>query len=166
MRDEKDHYKTLHVDPEADPDVITAAFRTLSKKLHPETDFTGIQEYRLAELTRAYKILHDPAERKAYDLRRAYRLRAVGPGLDEDEIEPTSHLAERVQAHLSGVDAGAERRLDFGRYAGQSLREIANVDTEYLRWLSRHSSGIRFRNEIIKLLNERVVVPYSSRDSR
>lgn len=165
MRDEKDHYKTLHVDPEADPDVITAAFKTLSKKLHPETDFTGIQEYHLAELTRSYKILHDPAERKAYDLRRIFRLRAMGPGGDEEEIEAPLHLAERVQAHMNGADAGADRRLDFGRYAGQSLRDIATTDVEYLRWLSRHSSGIRYRSEIIKLLNERVVAPYG-RDSR
>jgi DnaJ-class molecular chaperone len=167
MRDEKDHYKTLHVDPEADPDVITAAFKTLSKKLHPETDFTGIQEYHLAELTRSYKILHDPAERKAYDLRRAFRLRAMGPGGDEEEVEPQQlHLAERVYAHMNEADAGADRHLDFGRYAGQTLREIANVDVEYLRWLSRHSSGIRYRSAIIKLLNERVVAPYSAPDPR
>ena len=167
MRDEKDHYKTLHVDPEADPDVIIAAFKTLSKKLHPETDFTGIQEYHLAELTRSYKILHDPAERKAYDLRRAFRLRAMGPGDDEEEEEPQQlHFAERVYAHMNETDAGAERHLDFGRYAGQTLREIANVDVEYLRWLSRHSSGIRYRSAIIKLLNERVVAPYSGPDSR
>jgi DnaJ-class molecular chaperone len=167
MRDEKDHYKLLNVDPEADPDVITAAFRALSKKLHPENDFTGIQEYRLAELKRAYKVLHDPAERKAYDLRRAYRLRAMGPGGDEEEAEePITHLAQRVHAHMNEADGGADRRLDFGRYAGQSLREIATIDAEYLRWLSRHSSGIRYRSEIIRLLNELVVGGYSNRDSR
>jgi uncharacterized protein (DUF3820 family) len=71
-----------------------------------------------------------------------------------------------VYAHMNEADAGADRHLDFGRYAGQTLREIANVDVEYLRWLSRHSSGIRYRSAIIKLLNERVVAPYSGPDSR
>jgi uncharacterized protein (DUF3820 family) len=42
--------------------------------------------------------------------------------------------------------------LDFGRFAGRTLRDIAAEDTEYLRWLARHSSGIRFRGEIERLL--------------
>ena len=32
------------------------------------------------------------------------------------------------------------------------LRDIAGEDTEYLRWLARHSSGIRYRHEIESLL--------------
>lgn len=168
MRDEKDHYKTLQVDPGADPEVITAAFRTLTRKLHPDLDFTGIEEYHLAELTRAYEILHDPAERKAYDLRRAFKLTPVGPGQDHpvDETELPSHFAERVHAHMDGPDTDGERRLDFGRYSGQSLREIGHTDPDYLRWLSRHSSGIRFRGAINRLLSEKVADPYSGRPSR
>jgi hypothetical protein len=42
--------------------------------------------------------------------------------------------------------------LEFGRFAGMTLRDIAVEDTEYLRWLARHSSGIRFRSEIESLL--------------
>jgi len=165
MKEEKDLYKQLNVDPEADPDVITAAFRALSKKLHPELDFTGIQEYRLAELKRAYKVLHDPAERKAYDQRRAVRMVALGPGEPEylDGGDTPSHLAERVKAVQDAADAPDERRLDFGRYAGQTLREIARQDKDYLRWLARHSSGIRYRTAILKILGERV---YSVRPSR
>lgn len=162
MRDEKDHYKALHVDPEADPDVIKAAYKTLARKLHPDDDFTGIEEYRLKELTRSFDILKNPAERKAYDLRRAYRLRPVGPGVDQEDPELTSHLAERIHAHMDDPDPD-QRRLDFGRYAGQTLRQIAIADPDYLRWLARHSSGIRFRNAILKILGETI---YSVRPSR
>jgi DnaJ-class molecular chaperone len=165
MRDEKDHYKTLQVDPGADPEVIKAAYRALARKLHPDDDFTGIEEYHLKELTRAFNILRDPAERKAYDLRRAYlRMRPLGPGTEEapEEVELTQHLAERMQAHMDGEEAD-ERRLDFGRYAGQTLREIARQNPDYLRWLARHSSGIRFRATILKILDEKV---YSVRPSR
>ena len=159
MRDEKDHYKALQVDPEADPEVIKAAYKALARKLHPDDDFTGIEEYRLKELTSSYDILRDPAARKAYNLRRAYRMRwPVGPGLDEapEEAELTTHLAERVQAHLDEAEAPDLRRLDFGRYGGHTLREIAQRDPDYLRWLARHSSGIRFRNAILKILGETV----------
>jgi hypothetical protein len=42
--------------------------------------------------------------------------------------------------------------LDFGRYAGWSVAELARHDPDYLRWLSRHSSGIRYRSAIAKVL--------------
>jgi hypothetical protein len=38
-----------------------------------------------------------------------------------------------------------------------TLREIAAQDTEYLRWLSRHSSGLRFRHEIDRILRDLAV---------
>jgi hypothetical protein len=43
--------------------------------------------------------------------------------------------------------------LTFGRYAGWSLRDLARRDPEYLLWLSRHSSGIRYRTEIYGILH-------------
>ena len=42
--------------------------------------------------------------------------------------------------------------LNFGRYAGWSLPELARRDPDYLLWLSRHSSGIRYRTEIYSIL--------------
>jgi curved DNA-binding protein CbpA len=166
MRDERDHYKLLQVDPGADLEVIKAAYKALARKLHPDDDFTGIDDYKLKELTRSFDILRDPAARKAYDLRRIYRMRPVGPGPDHqvaEEPELSTHLAERVQAHLDEVESPDLRRLDFGRYAGQTLREIAHLDPDYLRWLARHSSGIRFRAAILKILGETI---YSVRPSR
>ena len=38
--------------------------------------------------------------------------------------------------------------IDFGRYAGWSIKQLARHDPDYLRWLSRHSSGIRYRRVI------------------
>ena len=65
-------------------------------------------------------------------------------------------LSARLSASSSasgsnGAPAGATV-LNFGRFAGRSLRDIAGEDSEYLRWLARHSSGIRFRGEIERLL--------------
>jgi hypothetical protein len=50
-------------------------------------------------------------------------------------------------------------RLDFGHYAGRTLEELARVDPDYLRWLERHPSGVRYRAEIHRVLG---VVPYST----
>ena len=154
-----DHYRTLMVDPEADPEVITAAFRVLARRLHPDRDITGVEEYRMAELNRAYGVLRDPQKRALYDAERA--LTPVGPGTD-DEAPRRGGLAARwnaaedteAPANQPTTMAGHDARVDFGRYAGMTLREIAGQDLEYLRWLSRHSSGLRFRHDIERILRD------------
>jgi curved DNA-binding protein len=149
---DKSYYKLLQVDPAADDDVITAAHRVLTARLHPETDITGVQEIRLKELDRALTTLTDPARRRAYDEQLAIDPASaatrmpVGPGQG-------STLADRVQGHDTG-QLGATR-LDFGRYAGYTLGALVQSDPEYLQWLSRHSSGIRYRGAIMRLLAER-----------
>ncbi len=42
--------------------------------------------------------------------------------------------------------------IDFGRYQGWTLKDLAKHDPDYLRFLSRHSSGVRYRNQIAQLL--------------
>lgn len=51
-------------------------------------------------------------------------------------------------------------RLDFGHYAGRTIAELANEDPDYLRWLARHPSGIRYRAEIGRVLQS--AVPHAS----
>ena len=49
--------------------------------------------------------------------------------------------------------------IDFGRYAGWRLADLARTDPDYLRWLSRHSSGIRYRRQIADLLDNMAAKP-------
>jgi hypothetical protein len=44
------------------------------------------------------------------------------------------------------------QRLDFGHYLGMTIEELAAVDPDYLRWLERHPSGVRYRSEIQRVL--------------
>ncbi len=44
------------------------------------------------------------------------------------------------------------RVVDFGRYAGHSIAELAETDPDYLHWLARHPSGNRYRAEISRAL--------------
>lgn len=165
---EKNLYKVLQVDPEADQDVITAAYRVLADRLHPERDITGVAEYRMAELNRAYAVIGNPAERRSYDAQLAAdALVAVGPGPDpgngngfgsghaisEEAASPFgSTLSDRIRARTADPADLAQVRLDFGRYTGWSLGDLLRQDPDYLRWLSRHSSGIRYRGAILRLL--------------
>jgi curved DNA-binding protein CbpA len=162
---EPDIYKLLQVDREADLDVIQAAHRLLANRLHPETDLTGVDEIRRAELDRGLAILSDPFRRKAYDQQYEVEMVAVGPGpspshfgagdtaTDEHQRLVMGALTERIQAGRNG-EGLATVRLDFGRYAGWTLGELARADPDYLRWLARHSSGIRYRGAILRLLAE------------
>ena len=47
---ESDYYKILEVDPEADPDVIAAAYRVLAKRVRAKDDLEEADQIRLAEL--------------------------------------------------------------------------------------------------------------------
>ena len=52
-----------------------------------------------------------------------------------------------------GVDQGAYGEvIDFGRYSGWRIADLAGHDPDYLRWLSRHSTGVRFRHAIARSL--------------
>jgi hypothetical protein len=69
----------------------------------------------------------------------------MGPGRDM--------AASRRSPSDAKTDWG-ETRLDFGRYAGWRLADVARSDADYLRWLSRHSAGVRFREQIRALLRD------------
>jgi uncharacterized protein (DUF3820 family) len=46
--------------------------------------------------------------------------------------------------------------LDFGHHAGRTIAELAESDPDYLRWLARHPSGVRYRAEIGRVLQSAV----------
>ena len=138
-----DPYAVLQVLPTADDEVIRAAFRALAFKFHPDRDSSQYAAERMRELNLAYAMVKTPGARAAFDRRR--RLSASAAAADVVPLTPPVALAS--DAHSS--------RLTFGRYAGWTLSQVARWDIEYLRWLSRHSSGMRYRNEIDRLLRPR-----------
>jgi curved DNA-binding protein CbpA len=98
----------------------------------------------MAELNQAYALVRDPAKRSRHD---AARRRAAVPTI------PTA--ASGTGGPLPPPrSAAAGSRLTFGRYAGWTLRDLARQDPDYQRWLSRHTSGIRYRTEIYAILGK------------
>jgi curved DNA-binding protein CbpA len=79
-----DHYKILQVDPEADPEVIQAAYHRLARKFHPDVGGSADAE-RMARLNLAWEVLRDPDRRAAYDRARA---RAAVPGAQRPTSGP------------------------------------------------------------------------------
>src|SRR5512146_2742760 len=67
MPDEVDAYKVLQVDPEAEGEVIQAAYRRLARKYHPDLAAGPEAAGRMAAINAAGALLGTPAARAAYD---------------------------------------------------------------------------------------------------
>ncbi len=77
--EDKDYYAILQVDPRAEPEVIEAAYRRLSRKYHPDVSGEADAGRRMRELNEAYETLSDSARRRAYDRRRSVGLGPSAP---------------------------------------------------------------------------------------
>ncbi|HLY36093.1 MAG TPA: J domain-containing protein [Candidatus Limnocylindria bacterium] len=164
-----DAYRVLQVDPSAHEVVIRAAYHALARRFHPDGETPDADH--MAELNHAYDQLRDSLRRRAYDLERLTSaqgrnggLRPVGPGTQDEvivaqasaaptaEVSPNAGPFSRIRPQAAAGANETWSRLDFGRYAGWSLRDLVRHDPDYLRWLTRHSSGLRYRAEIERLL--------------
>jgi curved DNA-binding protein CbpA len=140
---DRDPYGVLQILATADMEVVHAAYRALAMKYHPDRDRTRRAAEKMAELNRAYALVRAPDDRAAYDRSR----RTVVAGVSV----PTS-LRARAAGPAPMPTPGSGSILEFGRYSGWSLRDLARHDPDYIIWLSRHSSGIRYRTEIYGIL--------------
>ena len=61
------YYETLGVTPNAPASEIKRAYRKLARDLHPDTNSAPDAEERFDDVAKAYEVLSNPVERKAYD---------------------------------------------------------------------------------------------------
>ena len=61
-----DFYKVLQVDPEAEPDVIEAAYKRLARKYHPDLNKSPDANQRMKDINIAYEVLGDQERRLEY----------------------------------------------------------------------------------------------------
>ncbi len=137
---ERDLYERLNVDPSASPQAVRSAYRLLAARLHPDRNSSDAAHRAMVQINRAYAVLRDPESRAAYDKERAV------PAPSGSSRTPKTDRAGRMV-------------IDFGRYQGWALEEVARTDPEYLEWLKRHSSGLRYRHEIDRVLAEQAKAP-------
>jgi curved DNA-binding protein CbpA len=198
MPDPFDPYKTLQVDPEAEDEVIQAAYRRLARKYHP--DVAGEEgSARMAAINAAWDLIGDPDGRRRFDADRAVRrhladterrtstaspAKSGGPERPQAEpgppgersappVRPPEEVSRDWTSGRSSVGGGYSESmhepdglgaagpppghpsgsvLNFGRYAGWSLGEIARRDLEYVEWLDRAPIGRQYRDEIDRIL--------------
>jgi curved DNA-binding protein CbpA len=119
-------YAVLGVNPDADRAAIRRAYRDLARRHHP--DFGG-DVGEMARINEAWHVLGHAERRETYDrqLRRPPRRNS----------------------------SDGHTVMDWGQYEGWSLADIANVDDNYLHWLSRMPIGRPLQGEIRELLAQR-----------
>ncbi len=169
-----DFYEILQVHPKADPDVIRAAYRVLARKHHPDH---GGDPGRMIQINDAWDVLGDAARRAEYDALRAVSSRYTAPATGSPPAAASwaggaspaggassaggapsagraSSAAPRADSFHAGPPPGRPSGtvLDFGRYAGWSLGEIARRDRDYLEWLLRATVARKLRGEVEALL--------------
>jgi curved DNA-binding protein CbpA len=162
MKEPRDAYKVLQVDPEADLDVIQAAYRRLAQKYHPDRVAAGPDSdaaaTRMVEINAAWDELRDPGRRSDYDRRRALIV-AASTAAANHAPRPTYTPAASSPGGLDGQPSAGPPPgrpsgsvLNFGRYAGWSLGEVGRNDPAYLEWLDRMPIGRPYRQEVDVLL--------------
>ena len=140
-----DAYRVLRVDPAANEESIRAAYRLLARRYHPDGAEPDLA--RMTEINLAHDELKTRERRALYD-------HAGASGVPDVQNVPNSGptyagpIARRRAAN--SPDDGTA--MDFGRYVGWRIADIARHDPNYLRWLSQQRTGIRFRAAIERCL--------------
>lgn len=125
-----DPYKTLQVDPEAEDEVIAAAYRRLARKYHPDVAGGAEAAARMAAINAAWEVVGDPVRRAAFD-----RQRAVAGALARRTSEAESARGDAAEAESARGDPARGGGLGAGATAAPRPPETVSRD-----WTSGRST--------------------------
>jgi curved DNA-binding protein CbpA len=99
MAEALDYYEILQVSPNAETEVIDAAYRKLASKYHPDKNLSPDATRQMQNINVAYDVLKDPAKRRSYDQERAAR--AKRHTAQERHARPSAASSANAQQHTS-----------------------------------------------------------------
>ena len=127
-------YDILEVSSQASPEVIEAAWKSLSKRYHPDNQKTGNAE-RIKAINGAHDILSDPKQRKAYDAKLSAEARqAGGPGQGRNAAQPPAPvppphmptIEEVLQYHAQQIVTGVvSQAMHFNPFVREVVKQAA-----------------------------------------
>jgi uncharacterized protein YjbI with pentapeptide repeats len=116
-------YEILQVRSDASPEVIKAAYKTLTAKYHPDRDSSKEAARAFAEIQRAYEVLSDPVRRRRYDMNPSANRTSTA--------EPTAVLRTN----------GSSTFLTLAEHQRRGWQEAAGCDLS-----NQDFSGVSFKN--------------------
>jgi len=135
MPEPVDAYKVLQVDPEAEDEVIKAAYRRLARKYHPDVVAGPEASARMTVINAAWALIREPSARAAYD-----RARRGVPGLRAGSGRgPAPGTGDRAaDRRTSGEDARPTHR---GDPQATRYRPPETVSRDWTSGRSTHGGG-------------------------
>jgi DnaJ-class molecular chaperone len=122
-RQARNYYELLGVSPDASPQKIQSAYRRLARRYHPDLNTGGDAGARFNELSDAYEVLHDPAQRARYDRSMAIESRSAGRQVPVFSAErPRRDVPRFIE------DEPGRLGVSFGRRRGVRVQLV-------VRWL-------------------------------
>ncbi|MEW6055989.1 MAG: DnaJ domain-containing protein [Bdellovibrionota bacterium] len=151
----RDYYDVLGVPRDAGKSEIRAAYRSLSKKYHPDRNPDPAAEERFKEIAEAHRILSDDEFRKQYDRVSAY---GGAPGLSSRKSSAFTGTLEEFEEFFARQKKKHEQREKDRQAARGELFHFISLDEEkrrqYLeRWLLKTWNG-RYLVDYEPLLKE------------
>ncbi|MCU6499766.1 TonB family protein [Rugamonas sp. A1-17] len=123
------HYESLNVTRDAPPEVIRAAYRSLSQKHHPDKNSGNHEAARMmARLNAAYSVLSDAEQRELYDLKIQHEQRIRMPDYAfqtsvDDDSAPTRYESFTPEQSGRGWRPGSEMPAGKASDKTETLRQ-------------------------------------------
>src|SRR4051812_34685417 len=106
-----DPYKILQVDPEAEDEVIEAAYRRLARKYHPDVAPGPEAQDRMVRINQAWEMLRDATRRAAVDRARLRTTATTARAAAADaRARARSQPARYPSSQATSTDAGTRPR--------------------------------------------------------
>jgi curved DNA-binding protein len=140
-----DHYETLQVSPNADPDTIHRVYRILAQRFHPDNRDTGDSETFRA-LTEAYRILSDPEQRAAFDIEHRTARRVTwkifdqttsAQGVEAERRKRAGILSLLYRKRIGQADSPTMNLKDF-----EELLGVPKEHLEFTLWYLKESQFV------------------------
>lgn len=113
------HYDNLKVARNAPPEVIRAAYKTLSQKFHPDRNPDKVNATRTFQMiSLAYEVLSDPTRRKVHDEWINAEETKTQPFVNFQDAAPFTKIGQRTAPRSSALHATAsdlKNWLSFNR---------------------------------------------------
>ena len=138
----KSLYETLQVHPDASPEVIKAAYKSLSTKYHPDRDKSADAARRFAEIQKAFDVLSDPDRRRRYDANPAQGTAASSGSSVVFRLDGTSTFLTLEEHQRRGWKEAASCDLSNHDFSGISFK---NAKLTKARLAGSRFNGCDFR---------------------
>ncbi len=116
----KDYYKILGVSDAAEIEVITASYRAMMRKYHPDTNPSPSSGEKAKEIKEAYEVLCDAGKRRNYDQQR--QASKEGQSNDQERARQEQEREHKEQAEGQKREQDAQAREQQERESQERVK--------------------------------------------